>query len=105
MLNLDLFLCLILAGFLFASAGLALHPANKYSRNTKILKTAPRIILGFQFLIIPFLLDDITLTAPAGDLFTMSAQVRAIMWSLIVLFAAETVIQYLNVRYGRHESN
>lgn len=103
MVNLDIILCVALAVLLFASAGLSLHPMNKYSRQVKVLKAVPRVVLGLQFLVVPLLLDDISVHVQFSDLFTVSDEIRAIMWSLIILFSAEVVVQFLNVRYGRAE--
>lgn len=101
MVNLDVILTILIGIFCFVSAILAADSRNKYSRQVKLLKILPRIFLGLQFLLIPVLYDDVVLTLT--EHFSVSSEIRVILWGVLMLFCTESLIQFLNIKYGRAE--
>ena len=102
MFDMDVLLSFVIAISILISCLIALDKRNHYSIYTTVLKIFPRAVLGFAFLIAPFLHDDIQLMF-MGDIYSLSDHVRVILWMILVYFWSEICIQYLNVRYGRAE--
>lgn len=103
MFDLDAVLCITLGLLILISAGLSLHPKNYYSRQVKVLKAFPRIIVGIQFIVLPTLANDIVIVTPTGNPFTVATELRAVAWALVILFGSEVLVQLMNILYGRAE--
>lgn len=83
----DISIFIICLGVLFIiSAFISLHPGNKYSTYTKMLKFFPRLILGIA-LVFSFI-SDFSIGIILG-------------FSFIFMFS-EVIVQLINIKYGRH---